>query len=120
MLVFVYGTLKKGYKNHSVLQRAKFIGEAQTVDKFTLYKGGNIFPFLFEKSSEREHKNIILGELYDVPESMIPALDHFEGVPLLFDRKEIKIKCNENVEFAQCYFINNTTGLTFDTIISKY
>ncbi|HBR05796.1 MAG TPA: gamma-glutamylcyclotransferase, partial [Desulfovibrio sp.] len=36
--VFVYGTLKRGLSNHFFLREARFLGQAQTVERYALYE----------------------------------------------------------------------------------
>lgn len=58
--LFVYGSLKKGFENNSLLKKSIFKGKAFTIEKFGMFKHdfGN-YPYLVEKPL-----NIIEGELY--------------------------------------------------------
>jgi len=71
--LFVYGTLKKGHRNHHVLgPEARFIGDA-IVDGMTMHKGPG-FPYaVFKDNSE------IKGEVYELPN--LVACDRLEGYP---------------------------------------
>lgn len=59
-LVFVYGTLKRGYGNNAAyLKSAEFLGEAETPAIYTLYNGG--FPIV-----ERNGNTSVKGEVYKI------------------------------------------------------
>jgi gamma-glutamylaminecyclotransferase len=78
--VFVYGTLKRGFPNHTYMQGATFIAEAATVDPYPLVVGGQWFtPYLMP---EKGVGHRVRGELWDVPEAMMPALDDLESTHL--------------------------------------
>ena len=49
MLVFVYGTLKRGYSNHHWMRGATFVDNARTVERFALY--AVTFPYLTRNSA---------------------------------------------------------------------
>lgn len=78
-LVFVYGTLKRGYGNHRILKNSFFHGVYQTEPNFSLYDG--VFPYAFDKGGEE-----IRGELYDVDDETLHRLDMLEGVPYHYNR----------------------------------
>jgi len=104
MFIFVYGSLKKGFKFNYFLEdyKAFFIGKAKTVDKFYLQRYEKAsFPFMYEKP-EKE----IIGELYEISEDILIQLDFLEGYPVFYNRKEIKVISN-NIEYnAIVYFLN--------------
>lgn len=78
--VFVYGTLKRGFPNHPYMSGATFIGEARTRDAYPLVVGGTWFtPYLIP---ERGSGHPVKGELWEVPEAMMPALDELESTHL--------------------------------------
>ena len=88
MLVFVYGTLKNGYCNHSVLGDSSGLGGAVTVDEFHMCE--HAYPFLVE-SSELLSKRV-RGEVYDVSPAVLGRLDRLEGVPRLYVRKFVDVE----------------------------
>jgi len=100
-LLFVYGTLKKGFDNHYLLSRyTKRLGKAITVEKFGMFEDsfGN-YPYLVFMPLNRVH-----GELYEVKQKeLMDKLDDFEGVPEFYQRKKILIKSHHGVEEAFVY-----------------
>lgn len=84
-LVFVYGTLKKGFSNHRLLAGSEYLGTAQTVEKYAMYTTGT--PIVLKD----EAVSPIHGELYRVNEATLVALDSLEGHPDWYRREEISI-----------------------------
>ena len=84
-LVFVYGTLKKGFSNHRLLAGSEYLGTAQTVEKYAMYSTGT--PIVLKD----EAVSPIHGELYRVNEATLVALDSLEGHPDWYRREEISI-----------------------------
>jgi len=80
-LLFTYGTLKKGYTNHSVMSNAKFIGVTVTEPLFTMYNLGR-YPAITLSGS-----TAIVGEVYEVDD--LYRTDVLEGYPTFYDRVEI-------------------------------
>ena len=66
---FVYGTLKKGFSNHWLIEEicatghARFLGFARTKQKFPMVCGPYQVPFLIDIPSQGHH---VRGELYEV------------------------------------------------------
>jgi len=75
-LIFVYGTLKRGCRNHHHLAGQKFIGAARTVPGFTLYDLGG-YPGLVPHAADRAG---VSGEIWSVDADALRRLDAFEGV----------------------------------------
>jgi gamma-glutamylcyclotransferase (GGCT)/AIG2-like uncharacterized protein YtfP len=93
MLVFVYGTLMRGKANHSVLVRmsARFVGSACTVDARTVVDLGP-YPALLPSDRARDAKaSTVRGEIFEVDDGDIDALDAFEGAPALYRRERISV-----------------------------
>lgn len=75
MLIFVYGTLKRGGSNHRFLSGQKFLGTAHTVAGFTLYALDG-YPGLVRAPDAPG----VSGELWEVEPACLAKLDEFEGV----------------------------------------
>ena len=79
--VFVYGTLKRGFYNNRLLvnNRAAFVCEAITVNKWPLVVGRWAVPYIFQPDNEA-HGHNIAGELWSVSKRCLRELDELEGV----------------------------------------
>uniref|UniRef100_A0ACD5WE46 Uncharacterized protein n=1 Tax=Avena sativa TaxID=4498 RepID=A0ACD5WE46_AVESA len=84
-LVFTYGTLKRGFSNHALLQDlfltgdAAFVGAAATASPLPLVCGPYRVPFLLNlPGSVGCHR--VKGELYSVTARGLARLDELEGV----------------------------------------
>ncbi|XP_043266131.1 putative gamma-glutamylcyclotransferase CG2811 isoform X2 [Colletes gigas] len=107
--VFVYGTLKRGEPNNSLIQNtangyAKFLGLGKTTIPYPLIIATKYnIPFLLKKPGVGHH---VLGEIYDVDTKMLNKLDELEEHPAFYQRSEAdvlmapeaKIKLNDNFE----------------------
>lgn len=100
--VFVYGTLRKGYWNHHLLEDATFLAEGTTCDKYAMYAAG--YPMVTREQCEVP----IQGELYLVSELELKYLDRLEGYPSHYDREMVPIKCDDEcmVKDAWMYFLD--------------
>jgi gamma-glutamylcyclotransferase (GGCT)/AIG2-like uncharacterized protein YtfP len=74
--VFVYGTLKRGGRNHRYLAGQQFIGEGRTGPGFTLYSLGD-YPGMV-RSSRIDHD--VTGEVWTVSADCLASLDELEGI----------------------------------------
>lgn len=116
--VFVYGSLKKGFKNNEKIKAYKNIGEAMTKDKFLMYPSQNYeFPFMFDTI---DYKNFhtpkkIHGELIESCSDIIEELDRFENVQNdLYAREIIDIELKNNVIIKAYVYIANRVFLEED------
>jgi len=76
--LFVYGTLKRGFHWHSkFLKRARFVGAAETVDRFPLVVGASGVPYLLYQPGRGE---TVVGELYEVDDESLQNMDSYEGI----------------------------------------
>ena len=96
MRIFVYGTLRSGETNHCRLQGSRLLGHHRTEPGYTLVRlraslGG--YPALLEGGTTS-----VPGEVYDVEEGILPALDRFEGHPHFYQRKSIRLLGITDVE----------------------
>jgi len=82
-LVFVYGTLKRGEKNHHWLDGASWQGEAE-LSGVLLHDLG---PFPMAVIGE----GTAIGEVYALEERGLARLDELEGYPRLYDRQMLSL-----------------------------
>lgn len=108
MKVFVYGTLKRGYGNHRILERSDviFIGNAKTHGTFDMINSG--FPVLVPNDNGLPVK----GEVYDIGDNkeVLARLDSLEGEGVMYDRREIVVMPVEQElgdEMAVSVYIGN-------------
>ncbi|MDX2158909.1 MAG: gamma-glutamylcyclotransferase family protein [Hyphomicrobiaceae bacterium] len=90
-LVFVYGTLKRGFPNHGYMDGARLLGAARTKERYPLVVGNAWFtPYLLPEPGEGHR---VKGELWEVPDAMMPALDELESthLPNGYRRREIPV-----------------------------
>jgi len=83
VFVFVYGTLKRGEKNHHWLEGASFQGKAE-LNGVVLHDLG---PFPMAVVGE----GTAIGEVYAVEGSGVARLDELEGYPRLYDRQVLSL-----------------------------
>jgi gamma-glutamylcyclotransferase (GGCT)/AIG2-like uncharacterized protein YtfP len=83
ILMFVYGTLKRGHGNHHWLADAPFLGEAELPD-VVLHDLG---PFPMAVPGE----GTVIGEVYRIDAGALARLDRLEGYPRLYDRRPLPL-----------------------------
>lgn len=93
--VFVYGTLKKGEPNHYLMTDVKngvanFINGGTSLTKFPLIIATKYnIPFLLNKTDLGHN---VSGEIYEVDQPMLLALDELEDYPKLYDRMSVDVE----------------------------
>ena len=102
VVVFVYGTLLRGHANHEVLVElgATPCGAAHTVSARLLVDLGPYPALLLSEGA-----SVVHGELYELDETALAALDEFEGVPDLYVRTRDRFQQAENVVEAWTYVL---------------
>jgi gamma-glutamylaminecyclotransferase len=93
-LLFVYGSLKRGERNHRMMSGAVFIAEALTVARYGFCVLGD-YPALL-----RRGERAVAGELYRADARALRDLDLFEGVDYVRDW----VRLSDERE-AQAYFL---------------
>lgn len=92
-LVFVYGTLLVGERNHRLLKGTQLLSdEARTQPGFRLYDLGP-YPALVRGGDQA-----VVGEVYEVDQPTLAALDRLEGHPDLYRRTGIVLADDTDVE----------------------
>ncbi|XP_007666188.1 gamma-glutamylaminecyclotransferase isoform X2 [Ornithorhynchus anatinus] len=96
--LFIYGTLKKGQPNSSVITdpangKSEFLGRGRTVEKYPLVIAGqHNIPFLLHVPG-KGHR--VAGEMYSVDNQMLQVLDEFEQCPDVYQRTLMRIEVLE-------------------------
>ena len=81
MRIFVYGSLRRGFGNHSLLHDAKFIGDGW-VPGFTMYSLG-AYPMC------TDGVGAVFAEAYEIDDKILSRLDALEGYPAFYNRKQV-------------------------------
>lgn len=104
-LVFVYGTLKRGFNNHNIIENSTFISDAITKDCYQMYPNSDYtFPYLII-SEKSQH---IKGELFSIKDNKtLELLDALEGYPILYDKKSIVVKDINGIEHTALVYHKN-------------
>jgi gamma-glutamylaminecyclotransferase len=80
--VFVYGSLKRGFYNHQLLQGCRmWKAKAKGID---LHRG-TAFPYA------KRGQHVTHGELYEVDSEVLQHLDRLEGHPHFYMREQTEI-----------------------------
>lgn len=86
MLVAVYGTLKRGYGNHRLLEHAEYLGD-DMISGYKLYysSGPGSFPVAVPSEDSKIHVEVFsIGDC----ERTLRNLDSLEGTPWMYTREE--------------------------------
>lgn len=97
--VFVYGTLKRGYRNNILLSHSRFVQAATTKPFYKLFDCGS-YPCMVEAkrpakegvfTEDSATGQCIVGEVWEVDDATMKRLDQLEGVPWLYQRGDVKL-----------------------------
>lgn len=93
MYLFVYGSLRRGFPNHFLLEKSIYIGTYITVDKYHMIgQVSKSFPYVVEeKEFETTASTSIIGELYDIEADVLKDLDELEGHPDFYTRRTVQV-----------------------------
>ena len=109
MLLFVYGSLMKGFWNDCFLENAKYIGPCITNNKYVLTMEDKI-PYI----SQKKQLYRVVGELYDVNDTDIQDIDYHEGNGSWYFRELISVKNDSNEDIqAWCYISDIGEGIEY-------
>ncbi len=76
MIIFVYGTLKKGFAGNHILRNSVFLGACSTKKMYNLYTNG-MYPCMVPSDEDGIKIN---GELYQIDIKTLQSLNIYEGV----------------------------------------
>jgi gamma-glutamylaminecyclotransferase len=99
--LFVYGSLKRGGRHHDQLAGAVFVGQATTLPGYRLEPLGE---YLALVNTGPELATTVAGEVFEVDESKLSALDAFEGDA--YERGKVRLmgEPSQKPGFALAYF----------------
>jgi gamma-glutamylaminecyclotransferase len=87
-LLFVYGTLKRGCKNHHLMNSLGYLGEARTAPGYRLYDLGDFPGMIADEAAPAG----VTGEVWSADAAALARLDAFEGVADgLYQRVPVKL-----------------------------
>ncbi|CEM02179.1 unnamed protein product [Vitrella brassicaformis CCMP3155] len=107
--VFVYGTLKRGFRNHYNMERdgIEYVAECATAHQLPLYLDHtNRYRPCLANVKGMGHQ--VCGELYRVHRRLIPELDDFERVPTHYHRECLPVTTEEGEHLHAHVYFNNT------------
>jgi gamma-glutamylcyclotransferase (GGCT)/AIG2-like uncharacterized protein YtfP len=98
-LLFVYGTLKRGFCREVFLAGQRYLGAASTTAEYRLYDLGS-FPGMVEAGAGGV---AIIGELYEIDDACLRLLDQEEGVDDgLYRRAEVRLLSEQAEHSPTC------------------
>ena len=90
ILVFVYGTLRRGGKDNHILDDSVYLGTAHTLRNIFTIKSYFSMPVVFEE--EKISSNHIVGEVYAVSPITLADIDHVMHNTGYTDRKIVWVE----------------------------
>ena len=99
VLIAVYGTLRKGERNHHYLKTADSIRAC--VFPGTLYDTGYGYPTVILEGDKP-----VTAELAEISLEAWRQVDRLEGYPSLYDRRLIDVVCGEETVQAWVYIMH--------------
>jgi gamma-glutamylcyclotransferase (GGCT)/AIG2-like uncharacterized protein YtfP len=92
--LFVYGSLRKGFHNHTYLEKSEFIGNYTTINKYYMYSPKScVFPYVIETQIDKKAEPVpICGEVYKIDKKVLMLLDSLEGHPSFYERVNIYVE----------------------------
>lgn len=99
-IIFVYGTLKKGFRLNDVLEHSIYKGEA-TLQNYMMFSLGAFPAISYNQNST------VYGEIYIVDNRTLNMLDGIESEGDLYSRIIVNVIANDILFKANTYVIKN-------------
>lgn len=110
--IFVYGSLKKGFGNHSFLSDSTFLGTTTTAESTYSMLSLGAFPAVIPGG-----ENAIQGELYEVDDSTLQDIDKLEGNGSFYERAQVSLS---NGEVAWMYLFLRFNSMNLCSEVEAY
>ncbi len=115
--VFVYGTLKAGFRNFHINHGLRVPGEFITVQPHTLLIVGEFWlPWLLQAEPDAGEGHAVVGQLYTVDDAGLAAMDQLEQIDEAgwYERQRIAVRArhDEKAEALQAWvYVGSRAGL---------
>jgi gamma-glutamylcyclotransferase (GGCT)/AIG2-like uncharacterized protein YtfP len=107
--LFVYGSLRRGERNHDFMIGARFVARVVTQPVYSLRASG-MTPGLAEHGEQA-----VKGELYELDAAHLQRLDRLGGAPGLYERKLVELA---DGTFADAYFMPDAHARCYPEVAS--
>lgn len=115
-LVAVYGTLKRGFGNNSVMGMSKYVDSGKTMNTYDMVDVG--IPYV---SQQKGGANNIVVEVFLVSPTQLPSIDALEGHPSHYRRSRTPIELSDGtVVMAWMYFLPDFSRFVGEPRIAEY
>ena len=112
--IFVYGSLRKGMHNNSILADSEYGGTWQTCEPyFMIGLKSDAFPYVCRYPIFDTTPTPIIGELYHVKDSVLERLDALEGHPHHYMRMKIAIQTGTKRMESYMYMLENMDDIEY-------
>lgn len=116
-LVFVYGSLKRGFGNHGLLEHSKYVGITETVyHNFRMHPLLGSFPAV---TACIDDGFAIMGELYEVDLPTLKRLDMLEGNGSLYIRRLVSVFSGNDIVEAWMYLMPEDDKLIDNNVVYR-
>lgn len=119
--LFTYGTLLKGNPNDFYLSTSKYMGDGK-LDGIKLfdYINSKTLKSLYPVALEVENGSELIGEVYEVPDMMLPYLEQLEGVPTLYTRETRDVTLSDGTMVKCFVYIGNPATWRYVNMLIDY
>lgn len=100
--IFVYGTLRSGGGNSSLLRGSKLVSMAETEQKYALYVEG--IPYAVKE----EAVSRIIGEVWSIDSDTLQRIDLLEGHPNWYERELINVILTDTDTMRAWIYFNSS------------
>ena len=97
-IVAVYGTLKQGHGNNSVMGVSKLISKGKTLNKYPMVESG--IPYVLPRKGEGHN---IVVETYLVDKNDMYSIDSLEGHPSHYVRRKTHVRLDDGVTIVRAW-----------------